>query len=119
MCWQETTAELSLAGFHKFIADNSKTDATFALMSELFVTGIMPALRCQRKGLRFNNARAHAAARKALLCLVGARNAPKYLMSLVLEIIDVEFRAPPEIRAVIEKFRSYRGEGCVWLALLH
>ena len=110
---QETSAELTLEGFHRFLKENSEKDVTFAVMSELFVTDIMPALRCQRRALRVNNARAHAAARKALLRLIAARNAPKYLAALVLEIIDIEFRAPPEIRRLIEKYRSYRGQGCV------
>ena len=86
-------------------------DQKFTLFADLYVLNAIPNLLAFRTGLRSNNPRRISAARKRLAPLLAARGHRKYAPAIVRDTVVTEYQCTDEVRAVLEFFRTWRGQG--------
>jgi len=85
-------------------------DSKFTFFRDFFVLETLPTLLAFRSGLRYNNARMISAARKLLCPFIAARGAIHYYKFIITDTIRTEFQCHPTVRAIIEYFRTYKGQ---------
>ena len=88
-----------------------RKDEKFILFESFFARKILPALFTYRDGCRRNDAKKISAARKILLPFIAARGHANYMRAIIMDIIRVEFQCTPEVRELVERFRTYKGQG--------
>ena len=102
-----TTPE-GLRDFYAWIKGHSH-DKRFTLIAEIFVIRDVPALMLFHDGVRRNLPRSRSAARKVLLPTVSSRNAYNYAKAIAVEIVMIAYRAPYEVRELVEKYMTVYG----------
>ena len=89
-------------------------DQKFTLLAELFALDAMTSLFALRSGMRSNNARRIGAARKSYVHRLAGRGKFKYAPAMVRDICCLEWQSTPEVRAIVEFWRTYKGQGLDW-----
>jgi hypothetical protein len=111
--YQSSPGDKDVDGFLVWLRSHPE-DETFTALAKFWVLDIVPAYATFHNGMRENNYTAYAAGRKALLPLLFARNNRNYGRYALRDIGINDFRVTPEVRAEIELFLTYKGEGFGW-----
>jgi len=104
------SSELDAKAFINWL-EKPRKDEKFILLESFFARKILPALFTYRDGCRRNDAKKISAARKVLLPFIAARGHANYMRAIIMDIVRVEFQCTPEVRELVERFRTYKGQG--------
>ena len=104
------SSELDAKAFISWL-EKPRNDEKFVLLESFFARKILPALFTYRDGCRCNDAKKISAARKVLLPFIAARGHANYMRAIIMDIVRVEFQCTPEVRELVERFRTYKGQG--------